>query len=108
MTGPHQGQPVLTAGGPAAGARAGRIMIHGRGATAQSILSLSRVLGRDDYAYLAPQAARSSWYPYSFLEPIPRNEPGISSGMEVIRGLLDRVGEAGVPPERVLLLGFSQ
>ena len=54
------------------------------------------------------QGAGNAWYPYSFLAPIPHNEPGISSGMAVITGLLDRISAAGIPPERTMLLGFSQ
>lgn len=106
--GPHQGQPVLTAGMPLEHARAAMVMLHGRGATAQSILSLAHELARTDVAYLAPQAAGNSWYPHSFLAPIARNEPGLSSGLTVITDLIDRVAEAGIKPERVILLGFSQ
>ena len=106
--GPHQGQPVRTAGEPLERARAAMIMVHGRGATAESILTLANELRQPGFAYLAPQAAGNTWYPYSFLAPIPHNEPGISSGMAVITGLLERISAAGVPPERTMLLGFSQ
>lgn len=108
MTGPHQGQPVRTAGAPLDQARAAMVMVHGRGATAESILTLASALDRPDFAYLAPQAAGSTWYPYGFMSPIPSNEPGISSGLQAIRDVLDRVEEAGIPPERTVLLGFSQ
>ena len=86
--GPHQGQPVRTAGEPLERARAAMIMVHGRGATAESILMLANHLQQPGFAYLAPQAAGNTWYPYSFLAPIPQNEPGISSGIAVIAGLL--------------------
>jgi phospholipase/carboxylesterase len=62
----------------------------------------------DDIAYLAPQAARQEWYPQSFLAPVEQNEPGRSSGLEVIGSLVADAGEAGVPCERVLVSGFSQ
>lgn len=106
--GPHQGQPVRTAGAPLAQATAAMILVHGRGATADSILTLTAEFERPEFAYLAPQAAGNTWYPYSFLAPIARNEPGISSGMAVLRELVQQVADAGVPRERVVLLGFSQ
>ncbi len=106
--GPHQGQPVRTAGEPLERAQAAMVMVHGRGATADSILTLASELAQPGFAYLAPQAAGNTWYPYSFLAPIRQNEPGISSGMAVITGLLERIAGAGIPPERTMLLGFSQ
>jgi predicted esterase len=108
FVGPHQGQPVRHAGAALERARAAMIMIHGRGATAESILTLVPELGVDGFAYFAPQAAGQTWYPYSFLSPIPQNEPGISSGMQVIDDLLAAVADAGIPAERTMLLGFSQ
>jgi predicted esterase len=105
---PHVMQPTYTAGVPLAGARAAMIMIHGRGATAQSILELAPALAASNVAYLAPQAAGGAWYPYGFMSPIAQNEPGISSGMRTIERLVAHVAAAGIPAERTLLLGFSQ
>jgi predicted esterase len=84
------------------------VMVHGRGATAESILELRRELGPSDLAYVAPQAAGSSWYPYSFLAPMEKNEPGLSSGLTRIGQALAELEAAGIPPERTILLGFSQ
>jgi predicted esterase len=84
------------------------IMVHGRGASAEDILSLSEEFPDPDVAFLAPQAGGHVWYPLSFLSPIPSNEPGISSGIAVLEGLEARVKEAGIPDERIILLGFSQ
>ena len=108
VTGPHQGQPVLTAGEPLDKATAAMLMLHGRGATAEDILALSDELQQPGFAYLAPQAAGYSWYPNSFLAPIESNEPGLSSGLAVIASLLAKLAQAGIPPERTILLGFSQ
>jgi predicted esterase len=105
---PHTGQPVLRAGSPVADARLVAIMIHGRGASAENILQLAREFHAADIAYLAPQAAGSTWYPYSFLSPIEQNEPGISSGLRVIERLIDDVTRQGIQPERIVLMGFSQ
>lgn len=108
MTHSHQGQPVLTSGAPLKQARAAMIMMHGRGATAESILSLADEFDVDDFAYLAPQAANDTWYPYRFLEPIERNEPWLSAALQVIDDLITHVIAAEIPVERTVLLGFSQ
>ena len=108
ITGPHQGQPVLAAGEPLERAKAAMIMIHGRGASAEDILSLATEMNQSGFIYLAPQAAGYSWYPHSFLAPLESNEPGISSGLAVIAALFERLMDAGIGPEHALLLGFSQ
>lgn len=106
--GPHQGQPVLTAGEPLASARAAMILVHGRGASAADILMLAGELAQPGFAYLAPEAANHTWYPNSFLAPLASNEPGLSSGLAVIASLLAQVERAGIPAERTVIAGFSQ
>jgi predicted esterase len=108
QTGPHQGQPVLAAGEPFERARAAMILVHGRGGSAEDILSLTSELGGKGFAYLAPQAAGYTWYPNSFLAPLASNEPGLSSGLAVLASLIERLQQQGIPPERTMLLGFSQ
>jgi phospholipase/carboxylesterase len=106
--GPHQGQPTLIAGESLDGARAAVVMAHGRGATAESILSLVPELDRPGFAHLAPQAAGHTWYPNRFTAPISSNEPWLSSGLAVISELLARLAAAGIAAEQTMLLGFSQ
>lgn len=106
--GPHQGQPVAEAGVSLGEAEAAAILVHGRGASARSILGLAREIDRPGVAYLAPQAAGHTWYPQSFLAPLTQNEPGLSSGLQVVGGVLARITDAGISPERTILLGFSQ
>ncbi len=108
VSGPHQGQPLLTAGEALEKARAAMIMIHGRGASAEDILELAAELKQPGFVFLAPQASGHTWYPNSFLAPIESNEPGLSSGLAVIAALLERLAGAGIPAERTMLLGFSQ
>lgn len=108
VNGPHQGQKVYTAGKALAKAGAAMILVHGRGATAPGILELAEVLHHDELAYLAPQAAGQTWYPYSFLNPIEQNEPGLSSALQVLADLLARIEAAGIPAEKVIIGGFSQ
>ena len=108
MSGPHEGAPVLAAGTPIERARALVLLVHGRGASAESILGLAEELEEEDVAYRAPQASGFSWYPQSFLAPLERNEPDLSSALSLLAGVLDRAERAGLPSERQLLLGFSQ
>src|SRR5207245_299574 len=108
MTDPHAGQSLLHAGEPLERARAAVVMLHGRGATAESILDLADPLAAPGVAYLAPQAAGGAWYPRRFMEPIASNEPWLTSALARVGDVLARVEAAGVPPERTVLLGFSQ
>lgn len=108
VKGPHQGQPVLTAGEPLDKAKAAMIMLHGRGASAEDILSLTTELNLAGFVCLAPEAAGSAWYPNSFLTSLAGNEPGLSSGLAVIASLLAKLADAGISPGRTILLGFSQ
>ena len=84
------------------------MLLHGRGATAASILTLASELGVADVAFLAPQAAGNTWYPYSFLAPVDRNEPWLSSALAKVGAAVERCQAAGIPFERTVLLGFSQ
>lgn len=104
----HQEQAVYTAGQPLAVAKAAMILLHGRGATAVSILELAEELHHPEFAYLAPQAAGNTWYPYSFLAPMDQNEPGLSSGLQVVANLISQIEKAGIPAEKIVLAGFSQ
>jgi predicted esterase len=104
----HQGQPVWQAGAPLSEARAAMVLLHGRGAGANDILGLTQAFDADSFAYLAPEAARRTWYPQSFLAPISANEPWLSSALALVDGLLEQIAAAGIPPERTMLLGFSQ
>ena len=99
---------MRTAGAKLESATAAMIMVHGRGATAESILTLVQAIDTPGFVYLAPQAAGNTWYPNSFLAPISSNEPGISSGLAAIDQLMKRIGAAHIPPERTMMLGFSQ
>ena len=105
---PHAGQRVVARGPRPAAARLTMILVHGRGATAESILTLADELALDDVAFLAPQAAGNTWYPYSFLAPIPQNEPGLTSAIGVLAALVAQVQRDGVDTQRIGLIGFSQ
>ncbi|TMC05606.1 MAG: phospholipase [Chloroflexi bacterium] len=107
-TDPHAGQPVLATGEAPEHATAAMVLLHGRGASARDILTLVPEIQAPGWAFVAPQAAGGTWYPNSFRAPIESNEPWLSSALGVVASLLAHLGTAGIPPERVFLLGFSQ
>ncbi|HEY1113562.1 MAG TPA: dienelactone hydrolase family protein [Chitinophagaceae bacterium] len=84
------------------------IMLHGRGGSAEDILSLASYLDVKDFALLAPQATNNTWYPYSFMAPPAQNEPWLTSSLEVLKELVDDLHGQGIPSERIYFLGFSQ
>ena len=106
VNGPHQGQKLYTAGKPLAEAGAAMILVHGRGATAPSIWELAPVLHHDDLAYLAPQAAGQTWYPYSFLSPMEQNQPHLDSALQIIANLVAQIEAANIPAEKIIEIGY--
>ena len=105
---PHQGQTVRMAGAPLDQAQAALLMVHGRGASAEDILTLAKEFDQPSFAYLAPQAAGRTWYPNRFLVPLEENEPWLSSALTFLSEVFREITNAAIPPERVMLLGFSQ
>jgi predicted esterase len=100
--------PVIYTGTPPDEATSAMILLHGRGASADNILELADLLPHPGMVYIAPQAPGNSWYPFSFLSPLEQNEPALTRALGVVAALLDDVVTRGVPPERVILAGFSQ
>jgi phospholipase/carboxylesterase len=105
MTAPIQ---TATSGAPITRAKAAMILLHGRGASAESMLSLAEVFAEPDIACLAPQSPGVSWYPYSFLAPIDQNEPFLSRSLATVGKFVADLSAQGFGPERLVLLGFSQ
>ncbi|HZZ17889.1 MAG TPA: dienelactone hydrolase family protein [Opitutaceae bacterium] len=106
----HDAQHVIRGGTKPGDARAAMILIHGRGATAEDIFSLGEevVGGLSGVALLAPQASGNTWYPQRFLAPLEQNEPFLSSALDVIGHLVASLGQDGLKPENIVLIGFSQ
>ncbi|MFC6786283.1 alpha/beta hydrolase [Halobaculum halobium] len=107
VDGPHGGQPVRHAGADLTEATAAVVMVHGRGATARSILGMAGEFGTDSVAYLAPSAARNTWYPHSFMEETSKNQPHLDSALGFVGSVVEAAADA-VGAENVLVLGFSQ
>lgn len=105
---PHRDGPVLRFGKPLEEASGAVILLHGRGGSAEDILSLASSLYLPELAYLAPQAAQNSWYPNSFLSPREQNEPWLTSALHKVHATLQMANDAGIPSEQVVMGGFSQ
>jgi predicted esterase len=105
---PHRDQPVLLGGAPPAEAAGVLVLLHGRGGSAQDMLSLARDLDRPRFAWFVPEAAGRQWYPYSLLEKLERNQSHLNSALALLKRLLGRIEATPVAPERVVWLGFSQ
>ncbi|OOG78435.1 alpha/beta hydrolase [Algoriphagus sp. A40] len=93
---------------PLSEAKKAIIMIHGRGATAESILSLVPHLNLTDYAILAPQANGNSWYPFGFMASDEGNKVALENSLKVLKEVWDEILYSGIAPENVVVLGFSQ
>lgn len=84
------------------------ILLHGRGATADDILSLESHLPLEKFALIAPQATNNTWYPNSFLAPINENEPWLSSALEMLSNIMSDLRAQDFDSKDIYLLGFSQ
>lgn len=108
MTAIAHTKQVVFQGVPLASAKKAMILLHGRGASAASILSLQDYLHLEGFALLAPEATNHTWYPYSFLAPVEQNEPWLSSAIDLIAGLVADCKAAGIAEAGIHFLGFSQ
>lgn len=105
---PHAETRTVLAGTKLEDATGALIAIHGRGASAEDIVALAQEIAPPHIAIVAPEASGSTWYPYRFLEPTERNEPFLSSALRRVQAVIESLGEQGLPPESVALVGFSQ
>jgi predicted esterase len=108
MSNVHRGQPVAKRGKPLEESRGAVVMMHGRGRDTEDILRMAERIGEETFVYLAPAAKDNSWYPYSFLEPIEKNEPYLSHALEVIGDIVNDLVEKGILKRQIVLAGFSQ
>lgn len=99
---------IIHAEKPLAEAKKALILLHGRGANAQDILTLAPYLNVTDFAILAPEATNHAWYPYSFMAPHQANEPWLSSALDILKQTFDDIVNAGILPSRIFIGGFSQ
>lgn len=105
---PHAAEAPMVTGLPLASAAYAMILVHGRGGTAEGMLPLARAAGASDGAVIALRASGGTWYPYRFLAPTSENQPWLSSALATVDRAVEGVIAAGIPAERILLVGFSQ
>lgn len=84
------------------------LLLHGRGATAESMLSLVDYLALADFSIFAPQAAQRTWYPYGFMASDQGNLSALNSSLEQVSLLFQFLIENGKAPEQIYVMGFSQ
>lgn len=112
MSGPHAGETPLLAGARLGEAAYALILVHGRGGTPEGMVPIARAAraigGANDAAIIAPRAHGNSWYPYRFLAPRADNEPWLSSALAAVGHAVDMARGAGIPADRIVLVGFSQ
>jgi len=101
-------QNIISAGKDISEAKKVLVMLHGRGGNASEFLSLANHLDVSDFALFAPQATNSSWYPHSFLAKPAKNEPWLSSALEILNDLLKEIKSKGITSENIYFTGFSQ
>lgn len=106
--GPHQGQKAKEHGSSLSRAKAAMLMVHGRGATAESMFPLADEFAQPDFHYVALSAQNHTWYLYSFLAPKEKNQPGINSGLQAIYDQIKSLNDGGIATNKIILLGFSQ
>ena len=99
---------LCRAGAPPARARGVVLLIHGRGATAESMLPLADVMAMPDLCYLAPQAEGYTWYPQSFMAPTAANEPHLSRALARVATIIADIIASGIAPSQLSVIGFSQ
>lgn len=99
---------IVTAGKNSKEAKKALIMVHGRGGTAEDILSFATSFPLSDFALFAPQANNHSWYPYSFMAPVSQNEPWLSSALALLKEVAVDITTQGILEKDIYFLGFSQ
>jgi predicted esterase len=104
----HQGQPIINFGADIEDADLVVILLHGRGATAESILPIARELQMDGVNFRVPQAAQNRWYPNTAFGPLEANEPDLSSALGIVDTLVNEAREKGFSDQQIAFGGFSQ
>ena len=98
---------ILRQGAPINKASKALILLHGRGGTAEDIITLADHFCDDQFYIAAPQAPNNTWYPKGFMSEAHLNEPILSASIEGIKKLIDDTSKH-IPRSRIYLMGFSQ
>ena len=98
---------ILTGGKPLVQAERALILLHGRGGTAEGIISLANEFCDDTFHLIAPQAEDSQRYPFTFLAPEEKNEPWLTNSVNGIKSIITEI-EQHIPAANIYIMGFSQ
>lgn len=98
---------IIERGSPIQKAKKALILLHGRGASAYDILALADEFVSDSFYVAAPQATNNTWYPYSFMSNESKNEPWLSSSIEIVLKLIQETSKI-IPLTNIYIMGFSQ
>jgi len=101
----HEIKGTARFGQPLSQAHGAVILVHGRGSSPHDIAGLADVMPGAGLAFLAPPATGGTWYPQRFLAPLERNEPWLSSALNVIGQLVAEAQAAGIAAEQIGLAG---
>lgn len=104
----HQGQPLIDYGAEIEEANRFVILLHGRGATADSMLPIAEALNLDGSRFVIPQAGLNRWYPQTAFGPLEANEPDLSSALATISNLVETARSNGLTDQQIAFGGFSQ
>jgi phospholipase/carboxylesterase len=104
----HSAERTLRFGTPLEKATGALILIHGRGGSPDDIAGIAEHLPSRGLAFLAPAAEGGTWYPQRFMMPLASNEPWLSSALGVLATLAGVARSAGIGPECLGFIGFSQ
>lgn len=98
----------IQTGLPLAQAKKALILLHGRGATAESILEVVPYLNLEEFSLYAPQAPQRTWYPFGFMASDQGNLSALHTSIQQVSLLYEFLVQEGIAPEQIYILGFSQ
>lgn len=86
------------------------VLLHGRYITPEGKVDLAARLGHlDGIRWMVPASDGGTWYPNRFSDPIESNEPFLTQAVAECDRAVDEASENGrIPPERIVVGGFSQ
>ncbi|MGZ6011931.1 MAG: alpha/beta hydrolase [Caulobacteraceae bacterium] len=100
--------PAIPYGADPGGVPLTVVLIHGRDRTAAEMIGLAVRIGLPEVAWRALQAPGGSWYPGSFLAPLPVNRPRLEQTLTRVEQQVQALEALGVARRRIALVGFSQ
>jgi predicted esterase len=97
----HQGQPITIVEPKNRDASSIVILVHGRGANAESMIPIAEALSMNGVRFMIPQAGLNRWYPQTAFGPLEANEPDLSSALARIDRIVDSAHKDGFLNEQI-------